>query len=89
MMQSTIREQTRRVMHDERLAATYFPAVGITYIFCARSCWTTVWAARECMRDYNERVERGEMIRRIRFMNVKHGNHFVSGLSGSRSMIWP
>ncbi|KAF5354581.1 hypothetical protein D9758_011230 [Tetrapyrgos nigripes] len=79
-MQKTLRKASERLLFDSPDDATKdrFPKVRITYISCAKSPWTCLWAAYETRRMFKVFLNKGRSPKRwINFTVIEDGNHFV------------
>ncbi|KAF5334552.1 hypothetical protein D9758_015777 [Tetrapyrgos nigripes] len=79
-MQSTLRKVTERLLFvsSEDGRKDSFSKVRITYISCAKSHWSCVWAAYKIRRMFQDFLKNGRSPQRwINFTVIEDGNHFV------------
>lgn len=73
-MQRTIRDMANRALFAQEPA---FPSADATYISCKMSPWTVQWGMMETRNQYEEHLHHGDKVRKISFLDIREGNHFV------------
>ncbi|KAF9257850.1 hypothetical protein L218DRAFT_935378 [Marasmius fiardii PR-910] len=72
-----IRDARDKALFNESLAQGFLPKLSVLYLQASHSVWTTHLGHMEMYRIYGEHVERKDVVRPIRFVELKGGNHFV------------
>ncbi|KAK1228857.1 hypothetical protein PQX77_008099 [Marasmius sp. AFHP31] len=73
---SIVNELAHNALFDEKTASSFFPKLSITYLYAPCSTWMCIVGYTETKRLYEERVERNEGIRPIKFVELEGANHF-------------